>query len=186
MRDEDFLRNKVPMTKSEARAVSIDKLQLLNKKTFLDIGAGTGSISIQAAHDFPDLQVTAIERDASGLEIIKQNMAKFCIKNIDLIAGNAPEAIPDKIYDAIFVGGSGSNLESILRFASEHLNSAGSLVLNFILLENALKAQKILAELQFTKSEIIEVAVSQWHQLGKGHYFKPNNPTIIMNAIKGE
>ena len=180
MRDEDFLRNKVPMTKSEVRAVSIDKLQLLNKKTFLDIGAGTGSISIQAAHDFPDLQVTAIERDASGLEIIKQNIAKFCIKNIDLIAGNAPEAIPDKIYDAIFVGGSGSNLESILRFASEHLNSAGSLVLNFILLE------KILAELQFTKSEIIEVAVSQWHQLGKGHYFKPNNPTIIMNAIKGE
>ena len=61
MRDEEFLRNKVPMTKSEVRAISIDKLDLSNKKSMLDVGAGTGSISIQAAREFKQLAVTAVE-----------------------------------------------------------------------------------------------------------------------------
>lgn len=184
MRDEEFLRNKVPMTKAEIRAISIDKLALANKKTFLDVGAGTGSISIQAAHDFKQLTVTSIEMNSDGIDIIKQNMAKFKLKNINLIKGIAPGDIPDQQYEAIFVGGSGHHLASIIKFTSEHLPAGGTLVLNFILFENAMEVEKLLTKFNFQNIEMTEVSVLHWHQLGKGHFFKPSNPIIIVSANK--
>lgn len=184
MRDDEFLRNKVPMTKSEVRAISIDKLGLTDKKTMLDVGAGTGSISIQAAYEFSDLTVTAIEMNPDGVDIINQNIDKFGLKNIKLVQGIAPEDIPDHKYDAIFVGGSGSHLDRIISFASTHLNMNGTIVLNFILFENAMQVEQILKDNEFKNIEMIEVGVLRWHKLGKGHFFKPNNPTIIVSANK--
>ena len=184
MRDEDFLRNRVPMTKSEVRAISIDKLGLGNKRSFLDIGAGTGSVSVQAAHDFKKLAVTAIEMNPDGIDIIKQNIKKFNLTNINLVTGTAPIDIPDQQYDAIFVGGSGANLDAIIDFSLAHLNASGSLVLNFILNENAMAAYQYLAAKPITNLEMIQVAVSKWHGLGKGHYFKPQNPTMIISCQK--
>ena len=184
MRDDEFLRNKVPMTKSEVRAISIDKLALTNKKTFLDVGAGTGSVSIQAAREFPDLAVTAIEMKDDGIDIIKQNINKFNLQNINLIQGVAPHDIPNQKYDAIFAGGSGEQLEPIIEFANEHLTDEGTIVLNFILFENAMQVEKLLTDAGFKKIEMVEIGVLRWHQLGKGHFFKPNNPTIIVNARK--
>ncbi|QZN93084.1 decarboxylating cobalt-precorrin-6B (C(15))-methyltransferase [Limosilactobacillus panis] len=184
MRDEDFLRNRVPMTKSEVRAISIDKLGLGNKRSFLDIGAGTGSVSVQAAHDFKKLAVTAIEMNPDGIDIIKQNIKKFNLTNINLVTGTAPIDIPDQQYDAIFVGGSGSQLARIINFASGHLPVGGTIVLNFILFENAMQVEKLLEKAGFKNIEMVEVGVLRWHQLGKGHFFKPNNPTIIVSANK--
>ncbi|MCC4471239.1 decarboxylating cobalt-precorrin-6B (C(15))-methyltransferase [Limosilactobacillus reuteri] len=184
MRDDEFLRNKVPMTKSEVRAISIDKLELNDKNTFLDIGAGTGSISIQAAREFPNLNVTAIEMNNAGIDIIKQNINKFNLHNINLIKGIAPQDIPNQKYDAIFVGGSGAQLDGIVKFASTHLNVNGTIVLNFILFENAMQVEKLLTSAGFKEIEMVEVGVLRWHQLRKGHFFKPNNPTIIVNAKK--
>ncbi|MBB1079420.1 decarboxylating cobalt-precorrin-6B (C(15))-methyltransferase [Limosilactobacillus sp. STM2_1] len=184
MRDDEFLRNKVPMTKSEVRAISIDKLNLIGKKSMLDVGAGTGSVSIQAAHEFNGLTVTAIEMNPDGIDIINQNINKFALKNIRLIKGTAPEDIPEQKYDAIFVGGSGSHLDEIINFASDHLNANGTIVLNFILFENAMQVEQLLQENDFKNIEMIEVGVLRWHKLGKGHFFKPNNPTIIVSARK--
>lgn len=185
MRDEEFLRNKVPMTKSEVRAISLDKLDLRGKKRLLDIGAGTGSVSIQAARQFPQLQVTAIERNPQGIDIIQQNLNRFQLSNFHLIAGEAPKDLPLQAFDAIFVGGSGKHLAEIIQYAAQTLTNQGTLVLNFILLENALQAQDILEQYQFQKLEIVEINVAKWHQLGSGHYFKPNNPTIVMAACQG-
>lgn len=184
MRDDEFVRNKVPMTKSEVRAISIDKLELSDKNTFLDIGAGTGSVSIQSACEFPNLNVTAIEMNDAGIDIIKQNINKFNLHNINLIKGIAPQDIPNQKYDAIFVGGSGAQLDGIVKFASTHLNVNGTIVLNFILFENAMQVEKLLTAAGFKEIEMVEVGILRWHQLGKGHFFKPNNPTIIVNAKK--
>lgn len=172
------------MTKSEVRAISIDKLGLGNKRSFLDIGAGTGSVSVQAAHDFKKLTVTAIEMNPDGIDIIKQNIKKFNLTNINLVTGTAPIDIPDQQYDAIFVGGSGSQLTRIINFASGHLLVGGTIVLNFILFENAMQVEKLLEKAGFKNIEMVEVGVLRWHQLGKGHFFKPNNPTIIVSANK--
>lgn len=172
------------MTKSEVRAISIDKLALSKKKSLLDVGAGTGSISIQAAREYPQISVTAVEMNPAGIDIIQQNIQKFGLHNINLIQGMAPQDIPDQTYDAIFIGGSGSYLKEIIDFASIHLNDHGMIVLNFILFENAMQIEKLLANAGFDDIEMVEVGILRWHQLGKGHYFKPNNPTIIVSARK--
>lgn len=184
MRDEEFLRSKVPMTKSEVRAISLDKLQLTTKQHLLDIGAGTGSISLQATLEHPQLQVTAIESNPDALDIMQKNMTHFKTTAIELITGEAPKAIPEATYDAIFVGGSGQQLAEIIKFAHAHLGSGGRLVLNFILLENAAAAYQLLQQVGFNDIEVIDVSVKRWHALGKGHFFKPRNPTIIMSTTR--
>ncbi|GAY73663.1 decarboxylating cobalt-precorrin-6B (C(15))-methyltransferase [Lentilactobacillus kosonis] len=184
MRDNEFLRNKVPMTKSEVRAISIDKLKLQDKKSMLDIGSGTGSVSIQAAIEDPKLQVTAIEHNPDGIDIMNQNIEKFNIHNINLIEGEAPDDLPDDEYDAIFIGGSGGNQAEIIDYSIKHLKVGGTLVLNFILFENAQSAVDLIATQPLENVEVIQAAISKWHSLGKGHYFKPQNPTIIISATR--
>lgn len=71
MRNRDFITGKVPITKEEVRAISINKLDLLNAKTFIDVGAGTGSISIEAGYHYPKLRVIAIERNDDALDLVK-------------------------------------------------------------------------------------------------------------------
>lgn len=174
------------MTKAEVRAISLDKLQLATKRHLLDVGAGTGSISLQAALEHPQLQVTAVENNPAALEIMQKNMSHFGTTTIDLVAGEAPSKIPVTNYDAIFVGGSGQQLDEIIQFAYAHLVPGGSLVLNFILLENALAAYQTLQEVGFQKIEVVDVSVKRLHALGKGHFFKPQNPTIIMSTTREE
>ncbi|AKP66210.1 decarboxylating cobalt-precorrin-6B (C(15))-methyltransferase [Companilactobacillus ginsenosidimutans] len=186
MKDDLFIRTKVPMTKAEVRSISLDKLQLQGKKTFLDIGSGTGSVSMQAALEYPDLQITALEKNLDAIDINQKNINHFGIQNIDLKVGNAPADLPNKKFDGIFVGGSGGELPKIIDYSYQHLNDQGMLVLNFILNENAFEAIQYLEKSEFIDLDVIQVAVSKWHQLGKGHYFKPQNPTIIISAQKGE
>ncbi len=173
------------MTKAEVRAVSIDKLQLNGKSNLLDVGAGTGSVSIQAAVEFPDLQVTSIEKNPDAIDIMTKNINQFHTENISLIKTNAPEGIPDEDFDAIFVGGSGSNLKEIITDCLAHLKKGGALVLNFILIENAMTAYQVLMAENVNDLEMTQVDVSKWHALGKGHYFKHHNPSIVLSSTKG-
>lgn len=186
MKDDLFIRTKVPMTKAEVRSISLDKLQLQDKHTFLDIGSGTGSVSMQAAIEHPGLNVIALEKNPDAIEINQENIEHFGITNIDLRTGLAPQDLPDQQFDSIFVGGSGGELSEIIDYSYQHLNDQGTLVLNFILNENAFSAIEYLEKSDFNDLDVIQVAVSKWHQLGKGHYFKPQNPTIIISAKKGE
>ena len=114
MRNSEFITGKVPITKEEVRAISINKLDLANAKRFIDVGAGTGSVTVEAAYHYPNLDVTAIERNDDALELINKNVDKFNLKNIEVIKGYAPVEINKKV-DAIFLGGTGNNLEEIGR-----------------------------------------------------------------------
>ena len=139
MKDSSFIRGNVPMTKEEVRTVSIAKLQLAKADKFLDIGTGTGSIAIEAALLHPNLEVTTIDSNQTAVAVLKQNLAKFQLTNIHSILGKAPIELEDK-FDAIFVGGTGGNMAEILAWSFQRLKPDGRLVLNFILLENALRA----------------------------------------------
>ena len=77
MKNDEFIRGKVPITKEEVRAISLNKLNLKDAKTFIDVGAGTGSISIEAALTYDDLKVVAIERNDVAIDLINQNVEKF-------------------------------------------------------------------------------------------------------------
>ncbi|MDO4799107.1 MAG: precorrin-6Y C5,15-methyltransferase (decarboxylating) subunit CbiT, partial [Bacillota bacterium] len=89
MRDERFIRGGVPMTKREVRALAIDALELEGARSLVDIGAGTGSVSIQAAVQFPSLRVTSVERVEEGIELIRANADQFGVE-VETIHREAP------------------------------------------------------------------------------------------------
>lgn len=185
MRDESFIRGKTPMTKSEVRAVSIDKLALdETSRRFLDVGAGTGSVALQVAKMCPHVAVTAIERNEEALALIEQNRRQFGLNNVEIVAAEAPIPLDNTVFDAIFVGGSGGQLTEIIDWSHALLQPGGQLVLNFILMENALEAAAYLEQGPWHEVEIIQMQVSKWQELGQGHYFKPQNPTFIIACQK--
>lgn len=185
MKDELFIRGEVPMTKQEVRVLTIDWLNLANANTLVDVGAGTGSICIEASLRYPHLKTIAIEKNPEAISLIKQNCAKFAVTNLQIIEGNAPEVLPNQPIDAVFVGGSGGSLDKIINWAYEHLTEQGRLVLNFILLNNLMEALAILQQVGFDNIEATQLQVSRLTKLGKGQYFKPNNPTYIISCSKG-
>ncbi|WCR27442.1 decarboxylating cobalt-precorrin-6B (C(15))-methyltransferase [Paenibacillus thiaminolyticus] len=185
MKDEAFIRGKTPMTKAEVRAVSIDKLALdETSRRVLDVGAGTGSVALQVAKMFPHVAVTAIERNEEALALIEQNRRQFGLDNVEIVAAEAPVRLDNTVFDAIFVGGSGGQLTEIIDWSYALLNPGGQLVLNFILMENALEAAAYLEQGPWQEVEIIQMQVSKWQELGQGHYFKPQNPTFIIACQK--
>lgn len=119
--------------------------------------------------------------------MIKQNQAKFGLENVAVIEAYAPiELAENDTFDAIFIGGSGGNLTDIIDWSLAQMNPGGRLVLNFILLENALTAMNHLEKLAVSDLSMKQIQVSSWHKLGAGHYFEPQNPTIIIGCKKLE
>lgn len=185
MRNSEFITGDVPITKEEVRAISINKLDLRNKNTFLDIGAGTGSVSVEVAYNYPNIDVISIECKDNAIELINKNIEKFNLSNIKVLKGYAPLDIRQKV-DAIFIGGSGPNLDEILNWSKENLNNGGTLVANFIIIDTFYKTLNLLRTLGFEDIEATMLNVAKLDKLGKGDYFKPLNPIYIISCKKGD
>lgn len=113
--DEAFIRGKVPMTKEEVRQVSLCSLRLQKDSVLYDIGSGTGSIAVEAAHLSKGIKVYAIEKKEEALALLAQNKEKFQVANMEIIRGTAPEAcngLEEPTH--VFIGGSGGHLMEIL------------------------------------------------------------------------
>ncbi|MGX9758586.1 decarboxylating cobalt-precorrin-6B (C(15))-methyltransferase [Clostridioides difficile] len=187
MKNSEFITGKVPITKEEVRAISISKLNLLNSKNFIDIGAGTGSVSIEAAYNYPNLNVISIEKNDDAVELIEKNIRKFNLKNVEVIKSYAPININlnDKV-DSIFLGGTGNNLEEIITWSKKTLITGGRLVANFIIIETFNQTLKLLRKYGFKEIDVCVLNISKLEKLGKGEYFKPLNPIYIISCEKGE
>ena len=124
------------ITKREVRAVSLYSLGLRPGSVVWDIGAGTGSISVEASIIAREGTVYAVERDEESLPLLQRNVEQWGSKNVHIIAGEAPDALvelPDP--DAVFVGGSGGSLAEILDVAIKRLRAGGRIVVNLAALE---------------------------------------------------
>ncbi|PHV70990.1 cobalt-precorrin-6Y C(15)-methyltransferase [Sporanaerobium hydrogeniformans] len=185
MKNSAFITGQVPITKEEVRAISLNKLELKNKKSFLDIGAGTGTVGIEAAHTYHQLTVWAVEQNPKAIEVIKKNVDKFKLSNYNLIEGTAPMPFRGTV-DAIFVGGSSGKLEEIMKWSYELLTPGGHLVTNFLLIENFYEALGILKQIGFKNVEATLLSVCKLEKLGQGEYFKPFNPIYILSGQKEE
>lgn len=184
MKDELFLRGaKVPMTKEGVRTLALARLDLHRASHLIDVGAGTGSVSIEAALGHPELRVTAIERNPAALTLLAENRRHFDCRNIEIIAGEAPMALGEKA-DAIFIGGSGGNLTQLIDWALNQLCPEGRLVLTFILQENLSAALNHLSSRGIHDFDCLQLQISELTPLGNGHYFKPNNPTFMISCQK--
>lgn len=183
--DSQFIRGKVPMTKEEVRSLSLCKLRLREDDVLLDIGAGTGSISIEAAILLKKGMVHSIERKVEAVELIKKNIIKFEIENINVIEGYAPEDLPNIKFNKVFIGGSGGNMEEILDYIYENMQS-GNVVINAITLENTYKGYDYLRSKGFEDVEIIQVGISRGNMLKDLTLMKAENPIFIVSGRKGK
>jgi precorrin-6Y C5,15-methyltransferase (decarboxylating) len=139
---EDAFAKRMPkkglITKREVRLLSLATLGIRPDSVVWDIGAGSGSVSIEAALLAPDGRVYAIEIDPEGVEICRDNLRAHAVDNVEVIAGRAPEALADlEAPDAVFVGGSQGSMRAIIEVALDRLTPGGRLVANAITLENA-------------------------------------------------
>ena len=184
MKNNEFIRGKVPITKEEVRAISLNKLNLKNAKTFIDVGAGTGSVSIEAALTYDNLKVIAIERNDVAIDLINQNVNKFNLSNIEVIKDYAPIDLDVKA-DGIFLGGTGNNLEEIIKWSKDLLIPGGRLVANFILIDNFYDTLDLLKKYNFVNLDVSQLSINKLEKLGSRDYFKPHNPIYIISCEKG-
>ena len=184
MKNNEFIRGKVPITKEEVRAISLNKLNLKSAKTFIDVGAGTGSVSIEAALTYDNLKVIAIERNDAAIDLINQNVNKFNLSNIEVIKDYAPIDLDVKA-DGIFLGGTGNNLEEIIKWSKDLLIPGGRLVANFILIDNFYDTLDLLKKYNFVNLDVSQLSINKLEKLGSRDYFKPHNPIFIISCEKG-
>lgn len=184
MKNDEFIRGKVPITKEEVRAISLNKLNLKNAKIFIDVGAGTGSVSIEAALTYDNLKVIAIERNDVAIDLINQNVNKFNLSNIEVIKDYAPIDLDVKA-DGIFLGGTGNNLEEIIKWSKDLLIPGGRLVANFILIDNFYDTLDLLKKYNFVNLDVSQLSINKLEKLGSRDYFKPHNPIFIISCEKG-
>ncbi len=183
IKDEEFIRGDCPMTKEEVRILSTAKLELKEEYRVLDIGAGTGSLSIQMAKICTKGQVIAIEKDEEALKVIKKNKEKFNTNNLKIVEGEAMELEQsiEAPFDAIFIGGSGGNIEEIIKSYDLKLNAGKNMVLNFITMDNLYKAMNTLKLLDY-HVECAQISVNK--SRGKTYMMFSNNSIYILTGTK--
>lgn len=181
MRDEWFIRGEIPMTKSEVRAVSISKLELCRDNIVYDIGAGTGSVSVEAALKVPEGHVYAFEQKEEGCALIQANAKKAGLTNLTVVPGKAPESLAGyPAPDRVFLGGSSGNMEEILDLVTE-LNPAVQLVINVIALESLSQAMAWFQKKGW-EPEVVCMQVSRAAKRGPYHMMQAQNPIYVLMA----
>ena len=184
--DGAFLRTEVPMTKSEVRSVTLSKLRLTKNALCWDVGAGTGSVSLEMAEAAEDGQVYAVERKPEGCELIEQNKKHLGVTNVTVIEGAAPEALRELPAPThVFVGGSGGELRDILALALEK-NPAARIVVNTVTAETFALALDAMKTLPVTDVEIVELSVSRGRQVGAYHLMTAQNPVYLFSCQGGQ
>lgn len=180
--DELFIRGDVPMTKQEVRAVALAKLRLTATDTVWDVGAGTGSVSIEAALVARAGSVWAVERNVAGVQLIRENADAFGCGNVHAVPGVAPEALAKlPVPDAVFVGGSAGELPSIVEAALEK-NSQVRLCVPCVTVETLTEACALLSGSRFKGFEACQVSAARAEAVGSHHFMKAQNPVFLVSA----
>lgn len=184
--DDLFMRSKVPMTKQEVRSVSMSKLMPKATDVIYDIGAGTGSCSVELALIAKQGKVWAFERNPVAVELLGKNKELFGLTNLDVIAGEALENIKTMpAPDCVFVGGSGGDLCEMLDVIYAK-NSKCRIVINAITVETLAQVAAYYKEHTDYSLEIVNVFVARSKKLGSYNLMMAQNPVYVMTALKKE
>lgn len=182
VRDEEFIRGRVPMTKEEVRAVSIARLQLTEDAVVWDVGAGTGSVSVEAARSGDRIRVYAVEKNPEALDLIRENRKKFRADGIRIVSGEAPGVLAElEAPTHVFIGGSSGNLQEILSCVLEK-NESARIVINAISLETVKEVMEAVESGALKSPEITQLTVSRSRELGRYHMMTGQNPVYIVSA----
>ncbi|MEN9870939.1 MAG: hypothetical protein RLZZ171_1927 [Cyanobacteriota bacterium] len=172
------------ITKKEVRLAILGELALQPEQIVWDIGAGTGSVSIEIARLCPTSQIFAIEKTSMGSSLITQNSQRFQLNNLKSINGKAPEVLcnlPD--CDRIFIGGSGGNLVNILQICSHKLTVRGLIVMAFATIEYQLQAINWLSNHNW-QYRLLQLQISRSTPISNLTRLTPLNSVTIITASK--
>ena len=173
-------------TKEEIRVLTISKARLSEGSIVIDVGCGTGGLTVEAALQVaPKGKVYAIDEDQAAIELTKANVEKFGVQgNVMVVHGKAPNALLNlPMADAVLIGGSVS-LREVLRTSHEKLKENGRIVINAIMLETAYTALDELKKLNFKDIDVALVSVAKGKQINSGTMMMARNPITIVSASK--
>jgi precorrin-6Y C5,15-methyltransferase (decarboxylating) len=175
------------ITKQEVRAVSLARLQLRRDSVVWDIGTGSGSVGLEAARLCPEGHVYAIEKNEADHAIASRNHAAFGVSNYSLFLGKAPDGLdswPDP--DAVFIGGSGGELAGLIGGVLRRLRPGGSLVMNFVTLENLATATATLQEMENKDVvwDVLQLQAARSRPILNMHRMAAENPVWIVCAAR--
>lgn len=173
------------ITKQEVRVVSLSKMNIFKNSITWDIGAGSGSVSIESALLAPEGKVYSVEKNQEDCALIQKNVEKFKTPNIEVIHSLAPECLKEIPEDpnAVFIGGSSGNMFEILQICEKRLKENGRVIVNVITIENLAEAWGSLKKLGF-KSEVTHLQVSRSQPILNLTRFSALNPIWIITAWK--
>ena len=172
------------MTKEEVRALAVSKLRIAPDATVWDVGAGTGSVSVECALAAPEGRVFAVERNHEACKLVKRNAARFGASNVFVVGGDAPEVLEGlPAPDCVFVGGSTGRIASIVDAVLD-ANPQARIVVSAIVLEtlsgtlDAFRARGI-------EVEVVSVSIARARRTGSSHMMMANNPVYLVSAGGG-
>ena len=184
MPDNRYDCEKGLITKSEIRAITISRLCLSKDHIFWDLGAGSGSISIEASLFIKEGMIFSVEQNPGRINNIKANKKRFNVKNLEVVQAVLPKGLEDLPEpDRIFIGGGGRNLVKIIDTASEHLKPDGVIVINTVILSNVEAALKTLKSKGF-KTDIVLIQIHRGQDMPWGERLEALNPVWIISTVK--
>ncbi len=172
------------ITKSEIRAITLSKLRLEPHHTLWDLGAGSGSISIEAALFIKKGKIFAVEQNPVRIEHINNNKKQFKVGNLKIVQAALPQGLSGLPRpDRIFIGGGGNDLKAIITAGAKYLKPAGRMVINTVLIPNLQVAKTALSRVKF-ETEVIQVQINRSRQMPWAERFEAQNPIWIISAFR--
>ena len=180
--DSSFERGDAPMTKEEVRALAISKLKIHEQSVVWDVGAGTGSVCVEAALAACKGSVYAIEKDDAALSLLEKNKARFGVTNLHIVAGEAPEALEGlPTPDRVFVGGSAGKLSGIIERVLS-VNPQVRICMTAVTLETISEILECVERYSLAHVDIAQLSVSKARRLRAYHMMNAQNPVYLVSA----
>ena len=184
--DEFFIRKEeVPITKEEIRSIIISKLRLKETNSVIDIGCGSGSITVELCLQCQKGTVFGLDLDLQAVNLTEKNLDKFKV-HADIRHGNATDILDSLPFvDGVVIGGTTGKTEELIDQSISRLNSGGRLVITSILIETMFKAMKTVNESNFLKDiDFTQIIISKGRRTTTGTMMLARNPVMVISATK--
>ena len=183
--DELFIRDdEVPITKEDIRSLVISKLRLKKDSSVIDIGCGSGSITVELCLQTKDGKVYGVDFNQRAVELTKRNLQKFGVK-AQIFLANAQHILPLlPQVDSIIIGGTWGDTKRVIELAIDRLKKGGRIVIDTILIETMYKTITTINEAKLNEVDITQVTISKGRKVSTGTMITSRNPVMIISATK--